>query len=137
MILSVFTDGGSRGNPGISGCGVVIKNDDQIIFQKGRFLGVGTNNEAEYQGLITALEYLVSNPTTVEKINIFMDSQLVVRQIQGIYKLKSPNLIPLNHQVSELLSQLTVPYEFTDVRREFNSLADQLANQAMDSRSDV
>lgn len=134
MILSVFTDGGSRGNPGISGYGLVIKSGSEVIFEEAKFLGIKTNNEAEYMGLIGALTWISENKKNVEKINIFSDSQLMVRQVQGIYKMKAPNLKPLLSTVRALIEQINLPIEFKSVPREDNSLADELANQAMDQR---
>ena len=134
MILSVFTDGGSRGNPGISGYGLVIKSADKVIFEEAKFLGIKTNNEAEYMGLIGALTWISENKKNVEKICIYSDSQLVVRQVQGIYKMKAPHLKPLLASVHSLISEINLPIEFQSVPREQNSLADELANQAMDQK---
>jgi len=132
MILSVFTDGGSRGNPGISGFGIVIKADNKIIYRESKNLGIKTNNEAEYYALISALTFLVNEKPVTDKIIFYSDSQLMVRQVQGIYKMKAQNLKPLLSQVHDLLSQLTLPYEFQSIRRELNTQADKLANNAMD-----
>ncbi len=136
MLVTIYTDGGSRGNPGISGFGlVIIDESNQIIHQESKFLGIKTNNEAEYSGLVAALTWLVQNKSKYDltQANFNSDSQLMVRQIQGLYKVKSPNIIPLYQSAISLLKQLNIPYQFTDVRREFNQIADKLANQAMDS----
>ena len=137
MVLNIYTDGGSRGNPGISGYGLVIYEDKQkILYQEGKFLGVKTNNEAEYSGIIAALEWVKKNKTNynITQLNFFADSQLMIRQLQGLYKVKAPTLLPLYAQVQQLLTQINLPTKYTDVRREFNKLADELANQAMDNR---
>ena len=137
MVLNIYTDGGSRGNPGISGYGLVIYEDKQkILYQEGKFLGVKTNNEAEYSGIIAALEWVKKNKTNynITQLNFFADSQLMIRQLQGLYKVKAPTLLPLYAQVQQLLTQINLPTKYTDVRREFNKLADELANQAMDRR---
>ena len=137
MQLSIYTDGGSRGNPGISGYGLVIYDQDrQIIYQESKFLGIKTNNEAEYSGVIAALNWIHKNLTLFgfTQLNFFSDSQLLVRQFQGKYKVKSATLLPLFAQAQQLLIQINLPYTFTDVRRDFNQLADKLANQAMDRR---
>ena len=92
MNLSIYTDGGSRGNPGRSGCGVVIYDDkNNIVFQQSQYLGIKTNNEAEYFGLINALSWLSKNQSnySIDKVTIFMDSQLIIRQMQGLYKVKA------------------------------------------------
>ena len=138
MEINIYTDGGSRGNPGISGYGLVIYDEkNQVIYQEAKFLGIKTNNEAEYSGLIGALEWVKKNQDNfnISQLNFFSDSQLLVRQFQGIYKVKAPTLLPLYAYSQQLLSQIHLPYFFKDVRREFNELADELANQAMDRRS--
>lgn len=137
MLINVYTDGGSRGNPGISGYGVVINDDqNQLIYQEAKFLGIKTNNEAEYSGIIAALKWIKKNQKSyqITQINFFADSQLMIRQLQGLYQVKAPTLLPLFSQVQQLLIQINLPVKYTDVRREFNKLADQLANQAMDNR---
>jgi probable phosphoglycerate mutase len=137
MVLNIYTDGGSRGNPGISGYGLVIYEDKQkVLYQEGKFLGIKTNNEAEYSGIIAAIEWVKKNKTNynITQLNFFADSQLMIRQFQGLYKVKAPTLLPLYAQAQQLLAQINLPTKFTDVRREFNKLADELANQAMDLR---
>ena len=136
MLINVYTDGGSRGNPGISGYGLVIYEDKKILYQESKFLGIKTNNEAEYSGIIAALEWIKKNKNIyqITQINFFADSQLMIRQLQGIYKVKAPTLLPLFAQVQQLLIQINLPVKYNDVRREFNKLADELANQAMDKR---
>lgn len=137
MLINVFTDGGARGNPGISAYGLVIKDQNKkTIYQQGKFLGINTNNEAEYMGLIAAITWLIENQTQLnpDSIVFHLDSQLIVRQVQGLYKVKAPNLKPLYQSAIKLLSQLKSPYTFVDVRRQFNSQADLLANQAMDQK---
>jgi len=139
MIVNIYTDGGARGNPGPAGFGVVIYDEHKkIIFQNSVFLGIKTNNEAEYAALINALEWLENNKNNfaISKINLFSDSQLLVRQIQGIYKVKAVHLKPLHHLCLSLLKSIDLPYTFTDIRREKNTLADSLANDAMDKAND-
>jgi ribonuclease HI len=137
MLLNIYTDGGSRGNPGIAGYGVVIYDDQKnILYQEAKFIGIKTNNEAEYSGVIAALEWIKKNKDNykISSLNFFADSQLMIRQLQGLYKVKAPNLLPLFAYSQQLLTQINLPTKFTDVRRELNKLADQLANQAMDNR---
>jgi ribonuclease HI len=137
MFINVYTDGGSRGNPGISGYGLVIYDDqNKILYKEGKFLGIKTNNEAEYSGILAALNWIKDHQDLyqISQINFFADSQLMIRQLQGIYKVKAPTLLPLYAQVQQLLTQINLPTKYTDVRREFNKLADELANQAMDQR---
>ncbi len=137
MEINVYTDGGSRGNPGISGYGVVVYDDqNNILYQEAKFLGIKTNNEAEYSAIIAALEWIKSHQKSyqISQLNFFADSQLMIRQLQGLYKVKAPTLLPLFSRVQQLLIQINLPTKYTDIRREFNKLADELANQAMDSR---
>lgn len=137
MNINVYTDGGSRGNPGHSGCGVVIYDSSQkILFKESKYLGIKTNNEAEYLGLINALNWIIENKKSfdISQINFYADSQLMIRQMQKKYKVKAPNLIPIFNQVQDLVNSLFLPVVFKDIRRDFNKLADQLANEAMDRK---
>ena len=137
MNLKIFTDGGSRGNPGISGYGFAVYDDkDNILYKESKFLGIKTNNEAEYFGVIAALNWLVEHQEKYrpESVHFYSDSQLLVRQIRGQYKVKAPNLIRLHQAVKDLLSQAKSGCSFSDIRRGCNQLADSLANKAMDHR---
>ena len=136
MILSIYTDGGSRGNPGISGFGVAIYDDKKQVIEKlSRFLGVKTNNEAEYLGMIEAITWVRDHLSKISEVNFYSDSQLLVRQILGKYKVKAENIKPLHHIITSLLSEISSPYHFHAVLRDKNKRADELANQAMDRRS--
>lgn len=128
--LSVYTDGGSRGNPGISGCGVVI---DDGVARKGYFyyLGVHTNNFAEYTGLLKAL-YLAKE-MNAEDVTVYSDSELMCRQMTGVYKVKNPQLLALYKEAVSLIGNLK-SFRIEHVRREFNKEADSLANMAMDEK---
>lgn len=135
MEISVYTDGGSRGNPGPAGYGLVIYDQhQQIIHQNQQYLGIKTNNEAEYSGLLAALTWVVANQDklNIQKVIFHSDSELLVRQLTGQYKVKSVNIKPLFAQAQVLLSQLQVPVSFHHLYRESNTLADSLANAAMD-----
>jgi len=134
--LKIHVDGGSRGNPGPAAAGVVLADasDDQAIFEAGFYLGTGTNNFAEYSGLIRALEKAQDfKPDAVE---VYSDSQLMVRQINGEYRVKSADLRPLFEKASALLRSYD-DWSITHVYRESNKRADQLANMAMDAKADV
>lgn len=143
MKVSVYTDGGSRGNPGPSGFGVVIQEEDldsepsRIIAKLSKYIGVGTNNEAEYYALIEALYWLRDNLEIhhITDVTFYADSQLMVRQLQGKYKVKAENIRPLFTTATAVLQDLKINYQFSDIPREQNSLADQLANEAMDRKS--
>lgn len=128
--MVVYTDGGSRGNPGPSALGVVIKDGEQLVKTFGEFLGVQTNNYAEYTALIRALEESIE--LGAEEVTVRMDSELVVKQMKGLYKIKHPNIIPLAERVVLLLSKFK-RYSFEHVRRELNKEADAEVNKALDA----
>lgn len=135
MNIVINVDGGSRGNPGPAAAGVVIAREDgQLLHEAGYFLGEDTNNGAEYKALILALQYV--EKLTVVHVAIRSDSELLVRQITGEYRVKSPTLAKLHEQVQMLL--LRMPrWQIRHVRREENRRADWLANQALDHSHDV
>ena len=122
-------DGGSRGNPGPAGYGVHIEQEDGIIVELKGSLGVATNNVAEYSGLIAALRWAAAN--AISTLHVRADSDLLVKQMRGEYRVKSPGLQPLFEQARALARQVG-HVKFEHVRREFNKDADRLANQAMD-----
>ena len=131
MKYIVHTDGAARGNPGPAAIGVVIEDEEgRTVYEASRALGVRTNNEAEYLALLTALEYLKDiRPAEVE---FRLDSELVVKQIGGQYKVKEPRLQALHGQVIMLLNAVK-KFKFRHVRREDNARADELANEALDA----
>jgi len=131
--IEVYTDGGSRGNPGPSACAFVVLEEGIVIHEASAFLGEGTNNNAEYQGLINALQWLVSNNKQKEPVVIYMDSELVVRQVKGVYKVKHPVMKVKHQQAISLLSQLS-HVTFQNVPREVNAHPDRLVNEELDSR---
>jgi ribonuclease HI len=136
MQISVYTDGGSRGNPGISGFGVAILDQSgRVIHQISRFIGIKTNNEAEYLALIEALTWVRDHQSEFSTIKFYADSQLLVRQINGKYKVKAANIKPLYQLALSLISDIHSPCTFYEILREKNNLADSLANLAMDKRS--
>jgi ribonuclease HI len=130
--LIVFTDGASRNNPGEAGVGVVIKDEDgNTVKTFSHYLGIATNNVAEYTALLDALELLSRQPA--DEIEIHLDSQLVVRQVLGEYKVKQPHLLPLVERVREKMA--TFPkITLSHVPREMNAEADALANKAIDNK---
>ncbi len=130
-LLIINTDGGARGNPGPAGIGLVIKDEQgNLLYSFGAFIGETTNNVAEYSALIKALEESVNLGATAVRIQ--MDSELIVKQMQGIYKIKQPALQELAAKVITLLKKFK-SYTFLHVRREFNKEADALVNQALDA----
>jgi ribonuclease HI len=128
--LTAYTDGGARGNPGPAGYGVVIQDESgKKITELSQYLGHQTNNFAEYQGLIAALEYTLEHG--YKALKVISDSELLVRQIKGIYKVKSPTLRDLHARAKQLIAQLDW-FSIGHALREHNRDADRLANDAMD-----
>ncbi|MBS1853685.1 MAG: ribonuclease HI family protein [Acidobacteria bacterium] len=128
--LVAHTDGGARGNPGPSGYGVVIQDEaGKKVAALSEYLGHQTNNFAEYQGLIAALEYAIQHGP--KALKVVSDSELMVKQIKGIYKVKNPTLQDLHARAKELIRQLEW-FSIGHALREHNQEADQLANAAMD-----
>jgi len=124
------SDGGARGNPGPAGYGVVIQDEKgQKVATLSQYLGHQTNNFAEYQGLIAALEYAIEHGH--KALKVISDSELLVRQIKGIYKVKNATLQELYGRAKELIAQLEW-FSIDHALREHNREADDLANQAMD-----
>ena len=128
--LVAHSDGGARGNPGPAGYGVVIKDETgRKVAALSEYLGHQTNNFAEYQGLIAALEYAIKHGP--KALKLISDSELLVRQIKGIYKVKNATLQDLHGRAKELISQLDW-FSIGHALREHNQEADRLANDAMD-----
>jgi ribonuclease HI len=128
--LIAHSDGGARGNPGPAGYGVVIQDESgKKVAHLSEYLGHQTNNFAEYQGLIAALEYAVKNGP--KALKLISDSELLVRQIKGIYKVKNATLKDLHARAKELIAQLDW-FQIGHALRENNRDADRLANEAMD-----
>jgi probable phosphoglycerate mutase len=122
-------DGGARGNPGPAGYGVHIQRDDGTVVELKEAVGIATNNVAEYRGLLAALEWATRHG--IETLHIKSDSDLLVKQMRGEYRVKHPGLQPLWEQARSLARRIRdVRYEH--VRRELNKDADRLANEAMD-----
>lgn len=127
----VYTDGASRGNPGPAAIGFVVQNiEGEMIYEQGRRLDVRTNNYAEYLAVVEALKLCVQNK--VDELHLRSDSELLIRQLQGRYKVKSENIRDLFLQCQALLKQIK-QVKLEHVRRENNERADELGNMALDS----
>ncbi len=127
----VYTDGGSRGNPGPSAAGYIVIDDGQVIDQGGEYLGVTTNNQAEYHGVRLGLEAALRlNLATVE---MRIDSMLVVNQLNGLYQIKNRELWPVNERVQELIKGFQ-KVKFVHVPREMNQLADGMVNRVLNEQ---
>ena len=134
-VITLQFDGGSRGNPGPAGVGVVLRAQDGTpLVTLGRFIGRATNNVAEYKALITALEQAKQLGAT--KIIVRGDSELIIKQMRGEYRVKHPDLRPLYEEAQSLLRQFAKS-KIEHNYREDNTLADKLANLAMDRRREV
>ena len=127
MKLEAYIDGGSRGNPGEAGIGVYVPGVVRIR----EYLGTGTNNFAEYSGLLAALEYAVREK--YPSIKVVSDSELLVRQMKGQYRVKNPGLIELYDRARTLVGKLE-RFSIDHVLREHNREADRLVNKVLDSR---
>ncbi len=128
--ITAYTDGGSRGNPGPAGYGVVLQTEDGApLAQLSEFLGIQTNNVAEYSAMLGALQYALDHGH--DHVRIISDSELMVKQIRGQYSVKSPDLRPLYEEARRRIARLE-KFEIQHVLRGKNREADQLANEAMD-----
>jgi ribonuclease HI len=135
MRLMLNIDGGSRGNPGPAAAGVVVRAEDGTIVQElGLFIGHATNNVAEYRGLLAGLQ--AAKELGASEISVLSDSELLVRQMNGQYRVKNEGLRPLFEKAKVLVAQFG-RFQIAHIRREYNKEADRLANRAMDLRRDV
>ena len=133
MRARLFTDGGARGNPGPAAFAYVLEEDDgTVLAAHGQAIGTATNNVAEYRGLVAGLERAVE--AGVDELEVVSDSELMVKQMRGEYKVKNAALRELSVEAARLARRLgTVTYR--SVRREHNELADRLVNEALDRAS--
>lgn len=128
----LFTDGGSRGNPGPSAIGVVILDmDDSVVKKSSKYIGETTNNQAEYKALKEGLE--ITRQLGVKKLEVYMDSELIVKQVKGEYKVKNQDLRPIYLDVMSQVKKFDA-VSFTHVPRELNKIADGLVNEALDKQ---
>ncbi|MFL2694383.1 MAG: ribonuclease HI family protein [Candidatus Actinomarina sp.] len=128
-MYEIYCDGASRSNPGEASVGISILKDSEEIATIKKRIGIATNNVAEYLGLIEALKYCVEN--NIMEVDIYLDSLLVVQQVNLEYKVKSKKLQEYYNQALDLINKIN-NIKINHVRREFNKRADQLANQALD-----
>jgi ribonuclease HI len=129
MNLKIYTDGGSRGNPGPAACAFVIYSEGILREKRGKYLGVATNNEAEYQGVLSSLSCL-SGLSGLERVDYYLDSLLVVNQLKGLWKIKDQDLKVLNTKIKASTGNLNVSWNH--VPREQNTEADALVNKILD-----
>ena len=139
--IRIYCDGGSRGNPGKSACAFVVEEDNRLVYSEAKYLGIATNNFAEYSAVLSALYWFKANKQELKKEIIFiLDSELVVRQINGEYKTKNKKLKEIFSEIknilesfSPLLGKQKIILKY--VTREKNKMADFLVNQKLDSIS--
>jgi ribonuclease HI len=135
MEITIFADGGSRGNPGPAACGAVLYDSaGSVLREVGIFLGVATNNVAEWQGLIEGLQ--AAHVLGAQRVKVRLDSELVVKQMHGEYRVKQTHLIPLHKRAKELVVHFA-HVEIRHVRREQNTAADALVNRVLDMRKSL
>ncbi|CAN5467670.1 hypothetical protein BH10BAC5_BH10BAC5_12150 [soil metagenome] len=131
--IKVFTDATARGNPGHSGMGIVIMNaDDTIIAEHKEYIGIITNNQAEYSALIKSIELIKKLELDFNKIEFYSDSELMVKQLTGKYKIKDEKLKILAAKFLTGIRSINKNYTLTHILRSSNKLADILANKATD-----
>lgn len=129
-MMTLNTDGGARGNPGPSGIGIVLRNDSkEIIFELGKCIGIGTNNVAEYTALVTGIEKALEKGAT--SLSCFLDSELIVKQLNGLYKVKNKDLKVYWDKIKNLEKKFK-EISYKHVYREDNKEADLLVNKALD-----
>ncbi len=134
VLLAIYSDGGARGNPGPAACAYVVFLKGKIIEKDAKFLGTKTNNEAEYSGVLLALEWVkkYSINDKLEFVNFFLDSELVAKQLSGIYKVKNENLKNYFLAVKKIEKEVLAKIIYTPVAREKNKIADRMVNEEMD-----
>lgn len=130
--LRLFTDGAARGNPGPSGAGaVLVEPGGQVVARLGKYLGVQTNNHAEYTALLLGLQH--AKTLGARDLEVFLDSELIVRQLEGSYQVRSPTLKPLYEEAVRLLKDFPKA-KVAHVPREENAAADEMSNRAIDEK---
>jgi ribonuclease HI len=134
--ISIFTDGGSRGNPGPAALGVFIEDENhQELVRIGKTLGETTNNIAEYSAIVEGFNWALRNKKklNIEKINFYMDSQLACSQLTGLFKVKNPTIREFVFEIRKIEAALKIPIFYTHIPREENTRADFMVNQALDN----
>jgi ribonuclease HI len=132
MKVQIFTDGAARGNPGPAGIGVVIRNEKEVLLEVADYIGKTTNNVAEYMALIRGLEEAIDMGQ--RSVEVFADSELIVRQVNGEYKVKNEGLAPLFYNVKSLIRKFS-HFSITHIPREANEHADELSNKGIDDHA--
>lgn len=137
MELKIFIDGGARGNPGPAACAFIIYADNKLVVRNGKKLGFATNNFAEYSAVVAALEetkkiVIKQTLSSLYKIKVCSDSNLLVNQLNGLYKVKNSTIREFILKIRILEQEIGLPIIYRHIPREQNSLADKLVNQTLD-----
>ena len=138
--IVIHTDGGSRGNPGASAIGLVIEEQGEHIYSCGKPIGIGTNNQAEYEAVRESLSWMIKNIPKNDRgtsLSFFLDSLLVVQQLKGVFKIKHPDLKIRADEIQRLMREVRGEVQFFHIPRAENSAADALVNQALDSGKEI
>lgn len=131
--LILHTDGGSRNNPGNAAIGFVISSETaEVLVKEKRYIGIATNNEAEYQALLSGVQYIRNFYPNCSEVTIYADSELMIKQLRREYKIREPHLKQLADAIFEFLHQFK-EYKLVHILREKNKLADKLVNEALDT----
>lgn len=135
-MIKVYTDGGSRGNPGHSAIGAAIYDESgTIIHTISHYIGIATNNIAEYSALLAAWSWITDNKNIHSSpVEFYMDSELICSQMTGKYKIKNEKLKELFVKIKKMESEYSSPISYSHVRREKNKMADSLVNKALDTK---
>lgn len=132
-MITTNSDGGARGNPGPAALGLIIREDDKILEEYGEYIGVTTNNVAEYKGLIEAMKR--ASKYTQEEITCILDSELIVKQLLGEYRVKNEKLKPLFLEVQKLQNRFDkINYVHVKRNQKFQKMADYMVNKALDEK---
>lgn len=137
MHIIIHTDGGSRGNPGPAASAFTVHTtNNEVLHEESRFLGNTTNNVAEYSALRMAMEWLLLNASKlgIQKVDVLMDSELVVKQMKGEYKIKDANLSLIAVEIKRIERELLLSITYIHVRRSDNARADELVNKSLDAQ---
>lgn len=131
--IKIYCDGGARGNPGPGAAAFVATNQDgKVIDKSGVFLGVTTNNQAEYNGVLLAFSFLKNLKEEPKKVNFFLDSELITNQLAGRYKIKDKKLQMLAVRIKNIEKELGAKINYTHIPRSQNKLADLMVNKTLD-----
>ena len=133
--LVIYSDGGARGNPGPAAAAFIINRNGRVIHSQAEYLGISTNNFAEYSGVLIALTWLKRNPNQIDgKVKFFLDSELVVNQLKGEYKIKNPKLKEVMSKIKNIEKELNYKIEYDAIPRTKNKIADHLVNKVLNEK---